>query len=160
MGFECPERKGVADFLQEVTSKNDQQVWISCALLGHAHVHACPDACGFAIRCQVVCWHGLLHLPRLQGCDWAASPGCVPVLEDMQILLQEHMNSCTPARPKQGASSAAGILGITELVLAPACHQHACTWILRSQTEVVQTACIRHMMQPDWHASGPSAGRQ
>ncbi|XP_061340275.1 pleiotropic drug resistance protein 2-like isoform X6 [Gastrolobium bilobum] len=25
MGFKCPERKGVADFLQEVTSKNDQQ---------------------------------------------------------------------------------------------------------------------------------------
>ncbi|GAA0169236.1 ATP-binding cassette [Lithospermum erythrorhizon] len=28
MGFECPERKGVADFLQEVTSKKDQnQYW-------------------------------------------------------------------------------------------------------------------------------------
>ncbi|GAV62861.1 ABC_tran domain-containing protein/ABC2_membrane domain-containing protein/PDR_assoc domain-containing protein [Cephalotus follicularis] len=28
MGFKCPERKGVADFLQEVTSKNDQeQYW-------------------------------------------------------------------------------------------------------------------------------------
>ena len=26
MGFQCPERKGVADFLQEVVSKNDQQV--------------------------------------------------------------------------------------------------------------------------------------
>ncbi|GJZ47224.1 pleiotropic drug resistance protein 1-like protein [Tanacetum coccineum] len=25
MGFKCPERKGVADFLQEVTSRNDQQ---------------------------------------------------------------------------------------------------------------------------------------
>ncbi|KAF5748216.1 pleiotropic drug resistance protein 1-like isoform X2 [Tripterygium wilfordii] len=30
MGFKCPERKGVADFLQEVTSKKDQeQYWIS-----------------------------------------------------------------------------------------------------------------------------------
>ena len=28
MGFQCPERKGVADFLQEVTSKNDQQVFL------------------------------------------------------------------------------------------------------------------------------------
>ena len=28
MGFRCPERKGVADFLQEVTSKKDQeQYW-------------------------------------------------------------------------------------------------------------------------------------
>ncbi len=25
-GFTCPERKGVADFLQEVTSRKDQQV--------------------------------------------------------------------------------------------------------------------------------------
>ena len=25
-GFRCPERKGVPDFLQEVTSKNDQKV--------------------------------------------------------------------------------------------------------------------------------------
>ena len=31
MGFQCPERKGVADFLQEVTSKNDQQVCIARA---------------------------------------------------------------------------------------------------------------------------------
>ncbi|CAA0810634.1 ABC transporter G family member 40 [Striga hermonthica] len=30
MGFKCPERKGVADFLQEVTSKKDQeQYWIN-----------------------------------------------------------------------------------------------------------------------------------
>ena len=28
MGFQCPERKGVADFLQEVTSRNDQQVCV------------------------------------------------------------------------------------------------------------------------------------
>ncbi|KAK9006197.1 hypothetical protein V6N11_035242 [Hibiscus sabdariffa] len=29
MGFRCPERKGVADFLQEVTSKKDQmQYWV------------------------------------------------------------------------------------------------------------------------------------
>jgi hypothetical protein len=29
MGFKCPERKGVADFLQEVTSKKDQaQYWV------------------------------------------------------------------------------------------------------------------------------------
>ena len=26
LGFKCPERKGVADFLQEVTSAKDQQV--------------------------------------------------------------------------------------------------------------------------------------
>lgn len=26
MGFYCPERKGVADFLQEVTSRKDQEV--------------------------------------------------------------------------------------------------------------------------------------
>ena len=31
MGFQCPERKGVADFLQEVVSKNDQQVQIPAA---------------------------------------------------------------------------------------------------------------------------------
>ena len=27
-GFACPERKGIPDFLQEVTSKNDQKVCI------------------------------------------------------------------------------------------------------------------------------------
>ncbi|EYU35725.1 hypothetical protein MIMGU_mgv1a000224mg [Erythranthe guttata] len=30
MGFKCPERKGVADFLQEVTSKKDQQQYWAC----------------------------------------------------------------------------------------------------------------------------------
>ena len=28
-GFECPDRKGVADFLQEVTSRKDQKVCFS-----------------------------------------------------------------------------------------------------------------------------------
>ena len=28
LGFRCPERKGVADFMQEVVSRNDQQVCI------------------------------------------------------------------------------------------------------------------------------------
>ena len=32
MGFHCPERKGVADFLQEVTSKKDQAVRASCCV--------------------------------------------------------------------------------------------------------------------------------
>lgn len=27
LGFACPERKGIADFLQEVTSRKDQKVW-------------------------------------------------------------------------------------------------------------------------------------
>ncbi|XP_078148909.1 ABC transporter G family member 36-like [Carex rostrata] len=31
MGFKCPERKGVADFLQEVTSKKDQQQYWVCS---------------------------------------------------------------------------------------------------------------------------------
>ncbi|KAK0598158.1 hypothetical protein LWI29_032143 [Acer saccharum] len=30
MGFKCPERKGVADFLQEVTSRKDQQQYWAC----------------------------------------------------------------------------------------------------------------------------------
>ncbi|KAF5935861.1 hypothetical protein HYC85_026990 [Camellia sinensis] len=30
MGFKCPERKGVADFLQEVTSKKDQKQYWAC----------------------------------------------------------------------------------------------------------------------------------
>ncbi|KAK7255299.1 hypothetical protein RIF29_28706 [Crotalaria pallida] len=30
MGFKCPERKGVADFLQEVTSRKDQEQYWSC----------------------------------------------------------------------------------------------------------------------------------
>ncbi|CAH9122315.1 unnamed protein product [Cuscuta epithymum] len=30
MGFKCPQRKGVADFLQEVTSKKDQQQYWTC----------------------------------------------------------------------------------------------------------------------------------
>ncbi|CAL5439940.1 unnamed protein product [Camellia sinensis] len=30
MGFKCPERKGVADFLQEVTSKKDQRQYWAC----------------------------------------------------------------------------------------------------------------------------------
>ena len=37
LGFACPERKGVADFLQEVTSRKDQkvllqQLWLSAYL--------------------------------------------------------------------------------------------------------------------------------
>ena len=31
MGFKCPERKSVADFLQEVISVKDQQVWVTSA---------------------------------------------------------------------------------------------------------------------------------
>lgn len=30
LGFRCPERKGIADFLQEVTSHKDQQVSCTC----------------------------------------------------------------------------------------------------------------------------------
>ena len=30
LGFRCPERKGIADFLQEVTSRKDQQVYCTC----------------------------------------------------------------------------------------------------------------------------------
>lgn len=30
LGFRCPERKGIADFLQEVTSRKDQQVSCTC----------------------------------------------------------------------------------------------------------------------------------
>jgi len=37
-GFRCPERKGVPDFLQEVTSRNDQKVCLSNA--GHRPQHA------------------------------------------------------------------------------------------------------------------------
>lgn len=33
-GFVCPERKGVADFLQEVTSRKDQKVSTLFSLLG------------------------------------------------------------------------------------------------------------------------------
>ncbi|CAN1258316.1 Pleiotropic drug resistance protein 2 [Linum perenne] len=32
VGFKCPERKGVADFLQEVTSKNDQEQYCSYSI--------------------------------------------------------------------------------------------------------------------------------
>ena len=31
-GFQCPERKGVADFLQEITSRKDQKVCASSFL--------------------------------------------------------------------------------------------------------------------------------
>lgn len=37
-GMHCPERKADSDFLQEVTSRKDQQV--IHAHLAHAHVHA------------------------------------------------------------------------------------------------------------------------
>ena len=33
LGFRCPERKGVADFLQEVTSRKDQKVCMSHTFL-------------------------------------------------------------------------------------------------------------------------------
>lgn len=35
LGFACPERKGVADFLQEVTSRKDQKVHsqLACFLI-------------------------------------------------------------------------------------------------------------------------------
>ena len=36
LGFACPERKGVADFLQEVTSRKDQKVLIQQSLLAFA----------------------------------------------------------------------------------------------------------------------------
>ena len=32
LGFQLPERKGIADFLQEIISKKDQQVCCSCSL--------------------------------------------------------------------------------------------------------------------------------
>lgn len=38
MGFSCPERKNVADFLQEVTSKKDQQQYWSNPYLPYRHV--------------------------------------------------------------------------------------------------------------------------
>ncbi|KAM0921955.1 hypothetical protein ACQ4PT_006510 [Festuca glaucescens] len=37
-GFRCPERKGVADFLQEVTSKKDQQQYWYCEQYHHVSV--------------------------------------------------------------------------------------------------------------------------
>ena len=34
MGFRCPTRKGVPDFLQEVTSRKDQKVFAFCCSSG------------------------------------------------------------------------------------------------------------------------------
>ena len=45
-GFKCPERKGVPDFLQEVTSKNDQKVHcVHCIQLIQTWV--CSQGLGF-----------------------------------------------------------------------------------------------------------------
>lgn len=38
VGFKCPERKGVADFLQEVTSKKDQEQYWSVTGLPHRYI--------------------------------------------------------------------------------------------------------------------------
>lgn len=41
LGFACPERKGIADFLQEVTSRKDQKVssWPCGSFTLHALLH-------------------------------------------------------------------------------------------------------------------------
>ena len=40
LGFACPERKGIADFLQEVTSRKDQKV----------HYSASFNSCDFSMN--------------------------------------------------------------------------------------------------------------
>ena len=42
LGFQLPERKGIADFLQEVTSQKDQQVCL----------HSMPVHSGRAVTCS------------------------------------------------------------------------------------------------------------
>eukprot|EP00897_Mesotaenium_endlicherianum_P002106 jgi/Mesen1/1923/ME000145S01008 len=45
MGFRCPERKGIADFLQEVTSRKDQQqYWVGAGSHTYVPVTAFADA--------------------------------------------------------------------------------------------------------------------
>lgn len=47
MGFKCPERKGVADFLQEVTSKKDQEQYWSRKHLPYRYISVPEFAEGF-----------------------------------------------------------------------------------------------------------------
>lgn len=48
LGFACPERKGVADFLQEVTSRKDQKV---------RALHACSSSRDCSTPAPGCCWH-------------------------------------------------------------------------------------------------------
>ena len=50
MGFQLPKRKGIADFLQEVTSRKDQaQYWCGCLSCSAPALGPCPLLCS---------WHG------------------------------------------------------------------------------------------------------
>ena len=50
LGFACPEHKGIADFLQEVTSRKDQKV---CSRPLHTlHHHACTDSSQHHVNCK------------------------------------------------------------------------------------------------------------
>ncbi|XP_010415237.1 PREDICTED: ABC transporter G family member 39-like isoform X1 [Camelina sativa] len=47
MGFQCPERKGVADFLQEVTSKKDQEQYWNRKEQPYSYVSVSDSSSGF-----------------------------------------------------------------------------------------------------------------
>ncbi|KAL2933657.1 ABC transporter G family member 39 [Bienertia sinuspersici] len=47
MGFKCPERKGIADFLQEVTSKKDQEQYWSRTDQAYSYISVSEFAKGF-----------------------------------------------------------------------------------------------------------------
>ncbi len=88
MGFHCPERKGVADFLQEVTSRKDQEVrdllflrippfGLRCSTqhaarpAGHANANAQSAPCQ-QLRLQRL----RIASPRPQWCTRRICQGC------------------------------------------------------------------------------------
>ncbi len=68
LGFRCPERKGFADFLQEVTSRKDQKVPYCPASTCLRIRSACPIYCSWLLRQGVHAaslwrWFWTLHTP-------------------------------------------------------------------------------------------------
>ena len=68
MGFKCPERKSVADFLQEVISVKDQQVWVtSAAAMAFAYHHVMDQP---EYQCFTLLWVTKCDQTGLNGPSW------------------------------------------------------------------------------------------
>ena len=78
LGFRCPVRKGVPDFLQEVTSRKDQQVRFASPFLLSSNV-SFSTSCGSGCPCaaEVKCTASVMcHLPAASAVLLFASPFC------------------------------------------------------------------------------------
>lgn len=56
-GFGCPKETGLADFMQEVTSRKDQQVWADCSATFICSVLSEQWAMCMQMLCALPAWH-------------------------------------------------------------------------------------------------------